>query len=41
MLRFFFENFDLEGNCFEKKKVDLFLDFLFFSQNFENFENPR
>ena len=36
MLRFF-ENFDLGGNCFEKKKMDLFEIF----QNFQNFENPR
>ena len=27
MLRFF-ENFDLGGNCFEKKKMDIFWNFL-------------
>ena len=37
MLRFF-ENFDLGGNCFEKKKNGPFLKNF---QNFENFENPR
>ena len=35
MLRF--ENFDLGGNCFEKKKKTFFFNF----QNFQNFENPR
>ena len=25
----FFENFDLGGNCFEKKKMDIFLEFFF------------
>ena len=38
MLRFF-ENFDLGGNCFEKKKkLGIFLKIF---QNFENFENSR
>ena len=34
----FFENFDLGGNCFEKKKNGPFLKSF---QNFHNFENPR
>ena len=35
----FFENFDFEGNKFEKKKK--MLKILEFFRNFQNFENPR
>ena len=34
MLRFF-ENFDLGGNCFEKKKIDIFLEFFEIFQIFK------
>ena len=37
MLRFF-ENFDLGGNCFEKKKNGFFFENF---RNFQKFENPR
>ena len=38
MLRFF-ENFDFEGEIFEKEKK--MLKILEFFGNFQNFENPR
>ena len=33
-----FENFDLEGNCLEKKKMDFSFENF---RHFQNFEHPR